>query len=156
MVSFYIICGFINHKYYVSTSLFNFTESNSVEITVRIFKDDLSSLMEGKYSNEYNSNSDLDSTLIQSKIREYLETNISIYFDNIKYHPKYLGTENKKDLIVCYLELEKIPISNIIKLENKILFELFLDQKNIIHVKKNNNKQSFILTKDNSDYTLDI
>ena len=152
----FITCGFINHKYYVSTSLFNFTESNSVEITVRIFKDDLSSLMEGKYSNEYNSNSDLDSPLIQSKIREYLETNISIYFDNIKYHPKCLGTENKKDLIVCYLELEKIPISNIIKLENKILFELFLDQKNIIHVKKNNNKQSFILTKDNSDYTLDI
>ena len=152
----FITCGFINHKYYVSTSLFNFTESNSVEITVRIFKDDLSSLMEGKYSNEYNSNSDLDSPLIQSKIREYLETNISIYFDNIKYHPKCLGTENKNDLIVCYLELEKIPISNIIKLENKILFELFLDQKNIIHVKKNNNKQSFILTKDNSDYTLDI
>ena len=156
VIILFIICGFINHKYYVSTSLFNFTESNSVEITVRIFKDDLSSLMEGKYSNEYNSNSDLDSPLIQSKIREYLETNISIYFDNIKYHPKYLGTENKKDLIVCYLELEKIPISNIIKLENKILFELFLDQKNIIHVKKNNNKQSFILTKDNSDYILDI
>ena len=129
---------------------------NSLELHVRIFKDDLSSLMEGKYSNEYNSNSDLDSPLIQSKIREYLETNISIYFDNIKYHPKCLGTENKNDLIVCYLELEKIPISNIIKLENKILFELFLDQKNIIHVKKNNNKQSFILTKDNSDYTLDI
>jgi hypothetical protein len=33
---------------------------------------------------------------------------------------------------------------------------LFLDQKNIIHVKKNNEKQSFILTKESSQYNLDI
>ena len=32
--------GFSVHKYYVSTSLFNFTDSNSLQITVRLFKDD--------------------------------------------------------------------------------------------------------------------
>ena len=59
-------------------------------------------------------------------------------------------------MIICYLEIEKIPISDSVKIENNILFDLFLDQKNIIHVKKNNEKQSFILTKESSQYNLDI
>ena len=79
-----------------------------------------------------------------------------MYFDNIKYQPNFLGSEDKNDLIICYLEIEKIPISDSIKIENNILFDLFLDQKNIIHVKKNNEKQSFILTKESSQYNLDI
>lgn len=156
IVVFFIICSFINHKYYVSTSLFNFNDSNAIEITIRIFKDDLSSLIEKEYSDQYKLNLDLYSPLIQSSISNYLESNIGVYFDNVKYQPSYLGSEDKKDLMVCYLEIEKIPVSDFIKIENNILFDLFLDQKNIIHIKKNNNKQSFILTKESSYYNLDI
>ena len=151
---FIIFCGFINHKYYVSTSLFNFNDSNAIEITIRIFKDDLNSLFEKQYSDKLIS--DLNSPIIQSLISSYLENNIGVYFDNIKYQPSFLGSEGKNDLIICYLEIKKIPVSDSIKIENNILFDLFLDQKNIIHIKKNNKKQSFILTKESSQYNLDI
>ena len=153
---FLFFCGFINHKYYVSTSLFNFNDSNAIEITIRIFKDDLNSLFEKEYSAEYKLSSDLNSPIIQSLISSYLENNIGVYFDKIKYQPIFLGSEDKNDLIICYLEIEKIPVSDYIKIENNILFDLFLDQKNIIHIKKNNKKQSFILTKESSQYNLDI
>ena len=151
---FLFFCGFINHKYYVSTSLFNFNDSNAIEITIRIFKDDLNSLFEKQYSDKLIS--DLNSPIIQSLISSYLENNIGVYFDNIKYQPSFLGSEGKNDLIICYLEIKKIPVSDSIKIENNILFDLFLDQKNIIHIKKNNEKQSFILTKESSQYNLDI
>ncbi len=127
---FIIFCGFINHKYYVSTSLFNFNDSNAIEITIRIFKDDLNSLFEKEYSAEYKLSSDLNSPIIQSLISSYLENNIGVYFDKIKYQPIFLGSEDKNDLIICYLEIEKIPVSDYIKIENNILFDLFLDQKN--------------------------
>jgi|TARA_B100000780_G_scaffold129884_1_gene91010 hypothetical protein len=153
---FLIFCGFINHKYYVSTALFNFNDSNAIEITIRIFKDDLNSLFEKEYSDQYKLSSDLNSPIIQSLISSYLENNIGVYFDKIKYQPIFLGSEDKNDLIICYLEIEKIPVSDYIKIENNILFNLFLDQKNIIHVKKNNEKQSFILTKKSSIFKLDI
>jgi len=153
---FLVFCGFVNHKYYVSTSLFSFNDSNAIEITIRVFKDDLNSLFEKKYSDQYKLSSDLDSPIIQSFISSYLEDNIGVYFDNIKYQPNFLGSEDKNDLIICYLEIEKIPISDSIKIENNILFDLFLDQKNIIHVKKNNEKRIFILTKESSQYNLDI
>jgi len=153
---FLIFCGFINHKYYVSTALFNFNNSNAIEITIRIFKDDLNSLFEKEYSDQYKLSSDLNSPIIQSLISSYLENNIGVYFDKIKYQPIFLGSEDKNDLIICYLEIEKIPVSDYIKIENNILFNLFLDQKNIIHVKKNNEKQSFILTKKSSIFKLDI
>ena len=151
---FLFFCGFINHKYYVSTSLFNFNDSNAIEITIRIFKDDLNSLFEKQYSDKLIS--DLNSPINQSLISSYLENNIGVYFDNIKYQPSFLGSEGKNDLIICYLEIKKIPVSDSIKIENNILFDLFLDQKNIIHIKKNNEKQSFILTKESSQYNLDI
>ena len=41
--------GFSTHKYYVSTSLFNFTDSNSLQITVRLFKDDFKDAFKKKY-----------------------------------------------------------------------------------------------------------
>ena len=41
--------GFSVHKYYVSTSLFNFTDSNSLQITVRLFKDDFKEAFKKKY-----------------------------------------------------------------------------------------------------------
>ena len=67
---FLVFCGFVNHKYYVSTSLFSFNDSNAIEITIRVFKDDLNSLFEKQYSDQYKLSSDLDSPIIQSLIRQ--------------------------------------------------------------------------------------
>jgi hypothetical protein len=41
-------------------------------------------------------------------------------------------------------------------ISNKILFEIFDDQQNIIHVKRNDKRQSFIARNNNSFLTLDI
>jgi hypothetical protein len=43
-----------------------------------------------------------------------------------------------------------------LSLENKILFEIFKDQQNIIHVKKNSKKRSFISRINNSVLSVNI
>ena len=50
----------------------------------------------------------------------------------------------------CVLQHENLESFTALSLENKILFELYKDQQNIIHVKKNKKKRSFIGRVNNS------
>ena len=141
-----IFClGFSSHKYYVSTSLFNFTDTNSLQITIRLFKDDFKDALKKKYSIDRVLTDQLliDSTY-HSNINNYFNSFLTVSFDGLKNKLNFLGLENKNEMFVFYLEIEKLPSFNIISLDNKLLFDLYSEQQNIIHVKKNGIKKSFI------------
>jgi len=153
-----IFClGFSSHKYYVSTSLFNFTDANSLQITIRLFKDDFKDALKKKYSIDRVLTDQLliDSTY-HSNINNYFNSFLTVSFDGLKNKLNFLGLENKNEMFVFYLEIEKLPSFNIISLDNKLLFDLYSEQQNIIHVKKNGIKKSFISRLNNSILSLNI
>ena len=76
--------------------------------------------------------------------------------DNKKIKLHLLGLESKNDMYVCFLEIENLESFTKLSLENKILFEIFKDQQNIIHVKKNSKKRSFISRINNSVLSVNI
>ena len=149
--------GFSSHKYYVSTSLFNFTDANSLQITIRLFKDDFKDALKKKYSIDRVLTDQLliDSTY-HSNINNYFNSFLTVSFDGVKNKLNFLGLENKNEMFVFYLEIEKLPSFNIISLDNKLLFDIYSEQKNIIHVTNNGNKKSFISRMNNSTLSLDI
>jgi len=147
IITLFVIYGF-SHKYYVSTSLYDFKEDlGSLQITIRVFQDDFTEIIKKKYQVDISTNNDINSNEIKSKIKDYLLSNLSIYLDKNKYDLFYLGSEEKNEMIVAYLELEDIPTFKSIELKNTILFDLFEKQQNIIHLKKGPNRKSFILRK---------
>ena len=149
--------GFSSHKYYVSTSLFNFTDANSLQITIRLFKDDFKDALKKKYSIDRVLTDQLliDSTY-HSNINNYFNSFLTVSFDGVKNKLNFLGLENKNEMFVFYLEIEKLPSFNVISLDNKLLFDLYSEQQNIIHVKKNSIKKSFISRLNNSILSLNI
>lgn len=153
---FLIFSSFLEHKYYVSTSLFNFTEDSSLQITLRIFKDDLSNAISDTYLDQKTDDLNLIDELYFKQVDKYINSKISILIDDKKFEMDYLGLETKNDIYVCYLEIENLPIYSNMVISNKILFEIFDDQQNIIHVKRNDKRQSFIARNNNSFLTLDI
>ena len=153
---FLIFSSFLEHKYYVSTSLFNFSEDSSLQITLRIFKDDLSNAISDTYLDQKTDNLNLIDELYFKQVDKYINSKISILIDDKKFEMDYLGLETKNDMYVCYLEIENLPIYSNMVISNKILFEIFDDQQNIIHVKRNDKRQSFIARNNNSFLTLDI
>ena len=153
---FLIFSSFLEHKYYVSTSLFNFTEDSSLQITLRIFKDDLSNAISDTYLDQKTDDLNLIDELYFKQVDKYINSKISILIDDKKFEIDYLGLETKNDMYVCYLEIENLPIYSNMVISNKILFEIFDDQQNIIHVKRNDKRQSFIARNNNSFLTLDI
>ena len=149
--------GFSSHKYYVSTSLFNFTDTNSLQITIRLFKDDFKDALKKKYSiNRVLTDQVLIDSTFHSNINNYFNSFLTVSFDGIKNKLNFLGLENKNEMFVFYLEIENLPNFNNLSIDNKLLFDIYSEQKNIIHVKKNGNKKSFISRMNNSILSLDI
>ena len=144
------------HKYYVSTSLFNFTENNSLQVTLRIFKDDLSNAISKNYLSESSDDLDLIDKFYFNKLEDYFNLNLNVLIENKKIKLNLLGLESKNDMYVCFLEIENLESFTTLSLENKILFEIFKDQQNIIHVKKNSKKRSFISRINNSVLSVNI
>ena len=151
------LLGFNSHKYYVSTSLYEFSEdSNSLQITMKIFKDDFTNLINKKEGVELDKLKDLNSIKIKSKISKYLFSNLSLFFDNNKYEPIYLGAKQDTEMITFFLEIENLPSYKLIKLKNTVLFDMFNKQQNIVHFKKGTKKRSFVLRKDKGVTTFEF
>jgi hypothetical protein len=127
-----------------------------LQITLRIFKDDLSNAISDTYLDQKTDDLNLIDELYFKQVDKYINSKISILIDDKKFEMDYLGLETKNDMYVCYLEIENLPIYSNMVISNKILFEIFDDQQNIIHVKRNHKRQSFIARNNNSFLTLDI
>lgn len=147
------LLSFTLHKYYLSFTKIDYVkESRSLQITMRIFIDDLETTL-NKINNKsfkLDTNSELEDTNIY--IEKYLlnQFNVNINGSSKKY--KYLGKKYENDVVYLFTEIENIATINSIEIRNRILMDAFPEQQNIIKLNINNNKKSFILTaKDDND-----
>ena len=74
---------------------------------------------------------------------------MQIHIDQKQVKYEYVGREYKNDVIQCYLEIELLNPIQKLKVSNKMLFNLFYDQQNIIHFKNKTFRKSFLLRSDN-------
>lgn len=141
------------HKFYVSVTNVEYVEEEkSLQITSRIFIDDLEELLAVRYdieaalatANEVNNSDDLISKYLNSKFEIKINGQSKAY--------SFLGKEYRDDLIVCYLEIPGIDIPNVssIEVRNDVLTELFEEQQNVVHLKIGTKKKSFILMRENN------
>ncbi len=145
-----LLFGFINmHKFYVSVTQIEYdSQEASLQIISRVFIDDLERLLQERY--------DEDAVLDVSKNQEQVDRYIAKYFDEKMQlivdkkirEIQFLGKKYEDDLVICFLEVKKVVDPTILEIENKILFDIFEEQQNIIHVKKNTDRKSLILERE--------
>lgn len=141
------LLAFTLHKYYISLTKVEYKEeSNSVQITMRIFIDDLQEAI----NTTYHKNLELDeankSNEIDTLIRKYISPKFKVTINKVASTYSYLGKEFDNDVVYLYLEIKKIKMINAIEIKNDVLMELFSDQINIIKLKINGSKKTFLLT----------
>ena len=134
-----------DHKFYVSTTAIVYKEQKQTfEITSQMFIDDMETLL--RLDNKYikmlpDSNIKLIDELIESSLRTYFQ--IEINKKNIDF--EFVGREYKNDIIQCYIEVMIPDNSKKITLRNRMFFNLFKEQQNIIHFKNQDKRESFLL-----------
>ena len=143
------------HKYYVSVTQIDFLpEKQAVQITSRIFIDDFEKLLRTRYDEKITLATKNESLTTDSYIEKYLNEKLKLKINNKDVTLTFLGKEYDTDVIKCYLEIENIKTIKTIEISNKVLFDIFSDQQNIIKTKINSQQKSFILIPQNSSNLL--
>ena len=141
------------HKYYVSvTRVDHKAESDALQITSRIFIDDLDLLLNERYDLKSQLDSPNENPLAEEYIQKYLKAKFLIRIDGEVIPYKYLGKRYESDQIVLYMEVENSGLSKAknIAVECSYLTDLYAEQKNILHLVGRGKKKSFVLIKENN------
>jgi hypothetical protein len=143
-----LICSaFAFHKFYVSVTQIDYLPSKKrIEITNRIFIDDLEKALQKKYNKKLWLTSSKEIPEAEELIKNYLNEKMQISVNNKVQKLEFLAREVEGDVLILY---SKIVISKKIstfEVSNSILIEVFEEQQNIVHTNINSNKKSLLLT----------
>ena len=134
------------HKIHVSlTNIVYKKESKTLQITTRVFIDDIENAINKKYGLKLEFDTEKETSETDKYLKKYFEENLKITIDNQEITLSYLGKEYDEDIVYVYFEMENIPDFKQIEVKNTVLFDLFDDQQNIIKIKDETTQKTFFL-----------
>ena len=123
------------HEFYVSLAEIRYnTESEAMEVSLRIFPDDMDCALEAHYGIISSLATEIEHPSADSLLGIYLNELFKIELDGKNIPLTYLGKEAESDVMWCYLESDRVDIPDEILVSNSILTEIFEDQVNITQV----------------------
>jgi hypothetical protein len=144
------LSSFAMHKFYVSIYQVTFNQKKQMlEITSRIFIDDLNDVLKTKYNQKTHIGEPNEMPEDVVLMKKYIADNFSIKINGQQKSINYLSKEIEGNIIICYYNVKEIPKIKIFEVQNTALFELNSDQQNIIQTTIYGKKQSLLLTPDN-------
>jgi hypothetical protein len=149
LLGFFLVSlsSFSVHKFYMAIYQINFApEKKMLQITSRIFLDDLNKGLEKKYNKKAFLGSDKESAEDVNLLKKYLAENFTIKVNGQTKTMNFLSKEMDGDVLVCYLNVKEISKINAIEIHNSILIDCFPEQQNITHVTVLGDKKSILFT----------
>jgi len=138
------------HKFYVSTTNVEYVkEKKAIQIITKIFTEDLEQALRARYGPSISLDSKKETDTDVAYVKKYLFQKLKITVDGVAEKFNFIGKEYDIDIIKVYFEIENISDLKSIEIENKVLFDMFPEQQNIIHLKTPDNRRSLILDKAN-------
>lgn len=138
------------HPFHVSVCDITYESSDKhFKISTRMFLDDLENTMKVfTGDSKFNITAPGDSAYIHQSIAKYLKDNLEFDVDGKVYSYHYLGGEIDIDVMWCYLEIIELKDFQVIRVKNTIMTEMFNDQENLVHIRKNGRVRSLRLNND--------
>jgi NAD+--asparagine ADP-ribosyltransferase len=142
-----LLSSFAIHKFYLGMFQLEYVpQKKELQITTRIFIDDLNDAIENKYGKKTfiaeKNETEADVVLLN----KYVAEKFKIYINKQQKSYVFLSKETENNVLICYYKIKDIPKINSIEIENSILAELFSEQQNIIQFNNNGKKESLLLT----------
>lgn len=138
------------HKFYVSVTNIGYSEKDeALQITSRVFIDDLDQLLKERYDIDAKLSTADESKLADEYLEKYLRAKFLIEINGNPKPYELIGRKYDNDVCIFYLEVTAIDLPAVasILIENEMLTDLFDEQQNIVHFKINGKKKSLVLIK---------
>ena len=150
LVLFPLIAASTDHKFYVSTTNVEYVaESQSIQMISKIFIEDIEDVLQVRFGPNVSLDTPKETPEHLELLKNYVKQKFNVYVNGVFVDYEFIGHEYEIDIVKCYLEIKNVPELHTIEFENKILIDLFDEQKNIIHVKTPNSRRSMVLDVDN-------
>ncbi|WP_225035019.1 DUF6702 family protein [Winogradskyella sp. SM1960] len=153
----FLISNSDTHEYYVSVTEIEYVkEQQSLQIISQIFIDDFETLLRKRYDEQITLAIKDEAEMVDTYMNRYLSDKLKVTVNGEALNFKFIGKEYKDDITYCYLEIENVSNIESIALTNQILFDVFLDQQNIVRLKIQDRNKSFLLVPENDSCVLNL
>jgi hypothetical protein len=151
LILFFVSSAFSAHKFYVSIYQINFApEKKMLQITSRIFIDDLNKALEKKYSQKTHVGEPNETQEDFILMNKYLLEKFSIKVNGAPKPLLFVSKELENNVVICYYKINNLSKITSLEVKNTALLELDSNQQNIIQANFNGKKQSLLLTNENT------
>ncbi|MEN9488690.1 MAG: hypothetical protein RL494_955 [Bacteroidota bacterium] len=144
------LSSFAIHKFYVSIYQINYvSEKKMLQITSRIFIDDLNDVLKLKYGQKTHIGEATETVEDLALMKKYIADHFSIKINGQQKGIHYLSKELEGNVVICYYNVKEIAKIKTFEIQNTTLFDLNSEQQNIIQTTIYGKKESLVLTVDN-------
>ena len=155
IVFFLTLTSFGFHKFYVAVYQIDYApEKEMLQITSRIFADDLNKALEKKYTKKHYLGTDKESPEDLVLLKKYLSENLIIKVNGQSKAMNFLSKEMEGDVLICYLSIKDISKLKSLEVHNAVLVDWDSEQQNITHFTILGTKQSFLFTASSTERML--
>ncbi len=126
-----------DHDFHVSKCLVEYNEAErALQVSMHIFIDDLEEALRRQGADQLFLCTEREAANAETHLRRYLEQNFRLQANGAPAAYEFLGKEISDDLaaVWCYLEVTGIDHLEQLTVTNRILTEVYDDQKNIVSV----------------------
>ena len=131
---FLTLTSFSAHKFYVSLYQVNYApEKKMLQITARLFVDDVNNSIGKKYKKKMNLGSETETVEDLNLFKKYFSEKFSIKVNGQLKAAQFLSKEMEGDVLICYFSIKDINKVSGLEIYNAIITEGNSEQQNIMH-----------------------
>ena len=143
-----------DHKFYISKTIIEFNpRSQQLEISVKMFTDDVEYMLGQVHGKPVKLGTDNESADADALLEQYLKQHFLCAVDGVGMEWRWVGKEVESDLIYCYLELYRKPDFTTFTLTNDLLVAYFPNQQNIVDLSIMGNTQTLVFDRQRTRQT---
>lgn len=144
---FFTMVSFGMHRFYVGMFQLKFVpQKNEVQITTRVFIDDLTESINKEYKTKTFIGEKKETAHDEELVIKYFNKNFKIVIDGKNQEYVFLSKEVKENSLICYFKIKNVKKIKALQVENTMLLSEFPDQQNIIQFENNGQKSSLLLS----------
>ncbi len=145
------------HDFHSSVTQIDFNvKTSSLEITVRLFTDDLMVSLEESGFPKMEIGTANEPPEANEHLADYLKDHLGFTVNGKTVSFKYLGKEAQEDATWCYLEIKDVATINKLEVTNTLMLSSFDDQTNMVNLKINGRKKSGLSRKGRTALSFDF
>ncbi len=131
---FLMLTSFSVHKFYVALYQVNYApEKKMLQITTRIFVDDLNNVVGKKYAKKINLGAENETAEDVNLLKKYFSEKFYIKVNGQIKPMRLLSKEMEGDVLICYFSIKEIQKIHSLEIYNAVITEGISEQQNIMH-----------------------